>query len=276
MTSVPEKSAPAATLKPGAIGFVSSMVIGLASTSPAYSLAAVIGPIVALVGIYAPGALLASFVPMLLIASAFYYLNRVDSDCGTTFSWVTRAIGPWFGWIAGWAIGMTGVLVVGSLADVGVKYFLLAIGADDLADNVIAVRAMTVALILLMTAICVIGTELSAHMQDVLIIAQVLALLAFAGIALFRALSGDSSLDGTTPEFSWLNPFGAGGAALTSALLLGVFAYWGWESAVNLNEETEGSSSTPGKAAIVSTVVLLATYVSVAVAVLSLIHISEP
>jgi amino acid transporter len=269
MTSVPEKSAPAATLKPGAIGFVSSMVIGLASTSPAYSLAAVIGPIVALVGIYAPGALLASFVPMLLIASAFYYLNRVDSDCGTTFSWVTRAMGPWFGWIAGWAIGMTGVLVVGSLADVGVKYFLLAIGADDLADNVIAVRAMTVALILLMTAICVIGTELSAHVQDVLIIAQVLALLAFAGIALFRALSGDSSLDGTTPEFSWLNPFGAGGAALTSALLLGVFAYWGWESAVNLNEETEGSSSTPGKAAIVSTVVLLATYVSVAVAVVA-------
>ena len=269
MTSVPEKSAPAATLKPGAIGFVSSMVIGLASTSPAYSLAAVIGPIVALVGVYAPGALLASFVPMLLIASAFYYLNRVDSDCGTTFSWVTRAMGPWFGWIAGWAIGMTGVLVVGSLADVGVKYFLLAIGADDLADNVIAVRAMTVALILVMTAICVIGTELSAHVQDVLIIAQVLALLAFAGIALFRALSGDSSLEGTTPEFSWLNPFGAGGAALTSALLLGVFAYWGWESAVNLNEETEGSSSTPGKAAIVSTVVLLATYVSVAVAVVA-------
>jgi amino acid transporter len=46
-----------------------------------------------------------------------------------------------------------------------------------------------------------------------------------------------------------------------------VFAYWGWESAVNLNEETEGSSSTPGRAAIVSTFVLLVTYVSVAVAV---------
>jgi len=59
---------PEATLKPGAIGFISSMVIGLASTSPAYSLAAIIGPMVALVGIFAPGALLASFVPM----SAFY------------------------------------------------------------------------------------------------------------------------------------------------------------------------------------------------------------
>ena len=66
---------------------------------------------------------------MLLIASAFYYLNRVDSDCGTTFSWVTRAMGPWFGWLGGWAIGMTGVLVVGSLANVGVTYLLLAFGA---------------------------------------------------------------------------------------------------------------------------------------------------
>ena len=108
-----------ATLKAGAIGFVDALVIGLAATSPAYSLAAVIGPIVALVGVYAPGVLVASFVPMLLIASAFLYLNRVDQDCGTTFSWVTRAMGPWFGWIGGWAITMTGVLVIGSLADVG-------------------------------------------------------------------------------------------------------------------------------------------------------------
>src|SRR6476661_6843397 len=259
----------AATLKPGAIGFVSSMVIGLASTSPAYSLAAIIGPMVALVGVFAPGALLASFVPMLLIASAFYYLNRVDSDCGTTFSWVTRAMGPWFGWLGGWAIGMTGVLVVGSLANVGVTYGLLAVGADDLAENDWAVKGLTVALIIVMTAICVIGTELSAHFQDVLIIAQVLALIAFAGTAMYRAYAGTSELGSITPEISWLNPFGAGGAALTGALLLGVFAYWGWESAVNLNEETEGASSTPGRAAIASTVVLLVTYVAVAVSVVA-------
>src|SRR3954451_14822037 len=109
--------APEAELKHGAISFLDALVIGLASTSPAYSLAAIIGPIVALVGVHAPGVLLASFVPMLMIASAFYYLNKADQDCGTTFSWVTRAMGPWVGWIGGWAIAMTGVLVTGSLAD---------------------------------------------------------------------------------------------------------------------------------------------------------------
>ena len=72
---------------------------------------------------------------MALIATAFLYLNRVDQDCGTTFSWVTRAMGPWFGWIGGWAITMTGVLVVGSLADVGVSFTLRTFGADSAADN---------------------------------------------------------------------------------------------------------------------------------------------
>ena len=85
------------TLRPDAIGFGGALVVGLASTSPAYSLAAVIGPIVALVGVHAPGVLLASFVPMLLIAAAFAALDRADPDCGTTFSWVTRAMGPWAG-----------------------------------------------------------------------------------------------------------------------------------------------------------------------------------
>ena len=48
-----------------------------------------------------------------------------------------------------------------------------------------------------------------------------------------------------------------------SGLLLGVFAYWGWESAVNLTEETRDGNSTPGRAAVWSTFVLLVTYVAV-------------
>ncbi|RYP81692.1 APC family permease [Nocardioides guangzhouensis] len=256
-------------LKAGAIGFWSALVIGLAATSPAYSLAAVIAPIVLLVGVYAPGVLLASFVPMLLIASAFYYLNSVDQDCGTTFSWVTRAMGPWFGWLGGWAITMTGVLVIGSLADVGVRFGLLTIGADSLAENTWAVRLLAVLLILVMTAICVFGTEPSAHLQDALIVLQVLALVVFAVAALVKVANDTSTLDSISPELSWLNPFGEGGAALTSGLLLGVFAYWGWESSVNLTEETEDSASAPGKAAVLSTVILLGTYVSVAFAVVA-------
>jgi amino acid transporter len=260
---------PEATLRPDAVGFGDALVIGLASTSPAYSLAAVLGPVVALVGVHAPGVLLASFVPMLLIAGAFAALNRADPDCGTTFSWVTRALGPWAGWIGGWAITMTGVLVLGSLAEVGVRFGLLAAGLDAWAESPLVVPALTVALILVMAAICVRGTEVSARLQNGLIVAQTVALAVFAVVALTRGIGGDSPFGELTPAWDWLDPFGAGGAALTGGLLLGVFAYWGWESAVNLTEETTDPRRAPGLAAVLSTVVLLLTYLAVATAVVS-------
>jgi amino acid transporter len=257
-------------LKAGAIGFLDAVVIGLASTAPAYSLAAVIGTTAVLVGVQAPAALLASFIPMFFIATAFYYMNKADPDAGTTFSWVTRALGPWPGWIGGWAVCTTGILVVGSLADVGARYTYLLFGADGAAGSKVAVTVLAVTYIVVLTAICVIGTELSARVQNVMILAQVGALLLFAIVALAKVWSGDATPDSIDPSLSWLSPFEIDSrATLVSALLIGVFIYWGWESAVNLTEETEDSRSAPGLAALISTLILLVTYVSVAAAVVA-------
>jgi amino acid transporter len=48
-----------------------------------------------------------------------------------------------------------------------------------------------------------------------------------------------------------------------------VFICWGWESAVNLSEESEDSSRAPGLAGIASTVILVFTYVAVTVALVA-------
>ena len=79
-------------LKTGALGFVSSVVIGVASTAPGYSLAASLGVVAAAVAFQTPAALLVAFVPMFLIAGSYYSMNRVDPDCGTTFTWVTKGL----------------------------------------------------------------------------------------------------------------------------------------------------------------------------------------
>jgi hypothetical protein len=78
-------------LKGGALGLVSSVVVGMASTAPAYSLAATLGLIVAsggslLAGEKAPAIVLLSFIPMYLIAVAYQELNKAEPDCGTTFT----------------------------------------------------------------------------------------------------------------------------------------------------------------------------------------------
>ena len=60
-------------------------------------LAASLGIVVAAVRLYAPAVLWVTFIPMLFIAVGFYYMNKADPDCGTTFSWTTKAFGPWAG-----------------------------------------------------------------------------------------------------------------------------------------------------------------------------------
>src|SRR5262245_40620203 len=105
-------------LKRNALGFVSSCVIGVASTAPGYSLAATLGFLALAVGVFTPAVLWVSFIPMLLIAVAYYYMNRADPDCGTTFSWVTRALGPYLGWFGGWAIVVADIIVMANLAQI--------------------------------------------------------------------------------------------------------------------------------------------------------------
>src|SRR5205085_3404565 len=106
---VPDKG-----LKRNAIGYLSNVVIGVASTAPAYSLAATLGFVVAVggVGVHAPAVLVVSFVPILFVAAGYRYLNKADPDCGTSFSWVTRAMGPYAGWMAGWAIVAADIIVM--------------------------------------------------------------------------------------------------------------------------------------------------------------------
>ena len=258
-------------LKPDAIGFWDGLAIGLDSTAPAYSLAAVLGSVVAIAGTQAPAILLISFVPIFLIASAFYYMNRADQDCGTTFSWVTRAMGPTLGWLGGWAVFVTGVLVIGSLADVAALYTFELFGLDGLAESRVAVVIFAVVIILVMTLLCVIGTELSAKVQRVLVLAQVAMLLIFVVAAGVRLATGTAPEGSITPSLSWLSPVGLDSTSLISGVLLSVFIYWGWESAVNLTEESTNSATSPGKAALVSTVVLLVTYVGVAIAMVAVV-----
>jgi amino acid transporter len=82
-------------LKKNAIGYISNVVIGVASTAPGYSIAATLGFLVAIqgVGLQAPAVMLVAFIPMFCIAYAYRYMNRADPDCGTSFTWVTRAMG---------------------------------------------------------------------------------------------------------------------------------------------------------------------------------------
>jgi amino acid transporter len=254
-------------LKSDALGFVSSVVIGVASTAPGYSLAASLGLVVAAVGLASPAIMWLAFVPMLLVATSYYYLNRVDPDCGTTFSWAAKAFGPWVGWIGGWGIIVADIIVMANLADIAGRYTFLLVGADGAADNRYWVMLVGVLWIAIMTWICYVGIEVSAKTQWFLLAAEIATLAIFAVIALWKVYAGDAPDTSVRPSLDWLNPFAIDSTtALSAGLLVAIFIYWGWDSLVAVNEETEDKERTPGIAAIASTIILVAIYVIVSVA----------
>ena len=253
-------------LKKNAIGFASSVVIGVASTAPGYSLAATLGFIAAAVALQSPAVLLISFIPMFLVAGGYYYMNRADPDCGTSFTWVTKAMGPQLGWIAGWTIVVADIIVMANLAQIAGLYTYLLVGWDSAASSTAAVTVAGVIWIALMTTIVLIGIELSARTQIGLLTAEIVTLAVFAVVALVKVYSGDALAGSIDPSFSWLNPFALSTGEITAGMLLAVFIYWGWDTAAAVNEETEDSGRAPGLATVTSTLILLGVYVIVAVA----------
>lgn len=256
-------------LKPGALGLTSTVVMGVASTAPAYSLAATLGFIVAAVGTGSPIVALLAFVPILLTSIGYSELNKADPDCGTTFTWATRAFGPRTGWAGGWAIVAADVMVMASLAQVAGQYLFLLFGANGIgADPTNGWVLLTGVLwIAAMTYICYRGIEVSARFQRVLLAVEVVMLLVFSVTALARVGTGHHPAGSLTPTWSWFNPFSVSSfSVFVSGLTLMLFIYWGWDTAVSVNEETKDKDKTPGRAAILSTVILLVTYVLVILA----------
>lgn len=126
--------------------------------------------------------------------------------------------------------------------------------------------AVGVAWIVIMTAIVVIGIELSARTQVGLLAAEIVTLALFAIVALVKVYNGDAGPNAIDPSLSWLNPFSLSPSEISAGMLLAVFIYWGWDTTATVNEETEDPGEAPGKATVISTLILLGIYVVVAVA----------
>ncbi|HEY6425835.1 MAG TPA: APC family permease [Acidimicrobiales bacterium] len=254
-------------LKSGALGLISSTVVGVASTAPAYSLAATLGFVVIYInGLQAPIITVLAFVPMLLISYGYKEMNYADPDCGTTFTWGARAFGPKTGWLGGWGIVAADILVMASLAQVAGQYVFLLFNTGSIGNTPSSgwVLLVGVAWIVVMTAICYVGIEVSANFQKALLGIEITMLLILSITALVKVGNGTAPPGHLTPSASWFNPFDHFSATgFMAGFTLMLFIYWGWDTAVSVNEETKDSHRIPGRAAVLSTVILLLTYVLV-------------
>ncbi|PHV68814.1 APC family permease [Williamsia muralis] len=256
-------------LRAGSLGLVGNVVIGLSAVAPAYSLAATLGFVVAAVHEKAPAMFVLAFIPMLLIAFAYRELGQDTPDCGTTFTWGTKAFGPFVGWIGGWGLAVSAIIVLANVAEVAGVYLLRFLHLDSWAENIWIKVLLGSALIVMMTWVSIRGIVISERMQNVLIAVQFGVLITASVIALVKVGLDKAGPQAINPELSWLWPSGLSSSAIAEAVILCIFIYWGWDACLAVGEETKDSAKTPGRAAVLTTVILVCTYVLVAYAIQS-------
>jgi amino acid transporter len=264
-------------LRSGTISLAGNVVIAVSAVAPAYSLAATLAAVVAVAGAKTPALLIIGFVPMMLIAFAFRELANETPDCGSTFTWVTRAFGPWVGWLAGWALVIASMVAIGNSAQLAAMYLLDALHLNKLQlggfhfDNVsqslpIQITVGGVAVVVLI-ALCLRGIDATERTQAGLLALQLAMLLLVSAVALVKVYTHHAGSQAVMPQWGWLSPTGLSASAIANGSILCVFLYWGWDTGLSLSEETKSPRKNPGKAAVLATIVILGTYVLVSFAI---------
>jgi amino acid transporter len=264
-------------LRSGTIGLAGNIVIAVSGVAPAYSLAATLAGVVAVAGTKTPAMFIVGFVPMLLIAFAFRELANETPDCGSTFTWVTRAFGPWVGWLAGWALVIASMVTIGNSAQLAATYLLEALHLNKLqlgglhVDNIAQSLPIQITLggvaVVVLIMLCLWGIDATERTQAVLLALQFAMLFLVSGVALVKVYTHHAGSQAVIPQWAWLSPTGLSASAIASGSILCVFLYWGWDTGLSLLEETKSPRKNPGKAAVLATVLILGTYVLVSIAI---------
>jgi amino acid transporter len=254
-------------LRPAAVGLVGSVVIAASSVAPAYSLAAALAGMVAVVGAKTPALFVIGFIPMMLTAFAFRELASETPDCGATFTWATRAFGPWVGWLAGWAALIAAVVAVGNGAQIAAIYLLEALHLHRAANSPTAQIAIGGLAVVALVLLCVRGIDVTVRTQGVLLAVQFAMLALVSVVALAKVFGHHAGPQAVQPQWSWLAPTGLSASAIAHGTILCVFAYWGWDACLSVAEETKDPHKNPGRAAVLATLLVLGTYVLVSYAI---------
>ncbi|MBT1093024.1 APC family permease [Streptomyces chartreusis] len=232
-------------LQANVLGTFDTVVMAVAGSAPAYSIAATTAVLVGAVGLASPAALLYCAIPMLGIALAFSRLGRIDVNAGASYSWVGRTLHPFLGFISGWAlvISTTIFMVAGSLP---AGSMTLALFDEELAENTALSTLVGACWFLIMLLVVLGGARLTVRAQIVMSGVELVILALFALLAVFHTDSAHVF------DWSWLG-FGHfdGVAGFASGALIAAFYYWGWDVTSNLSEETRNSRRTTGLAGLI-------------------------
>ena len=252
------------------LGIWESIIMGVAGTAPAYSLAAATATLVAAVGILSPGSTLYCGFFMFGITLAFMHLNKVTANAGASYAWVSKVFGKTLGFFSGWALLVaTAVFMVSGTIPAATATLLLI--APEHASNPAWVTFVAALWLTGVSAIVFKGIKHASIVQVIMTTIEVAILLAIA----IGSIVAFASHPMHPFSITWLSLTAFTPNSFATGALTAVFLYWGWDVTMNLNEETKGAESTPGWGAFWSMPIVMLLFILFSIATLFALTDSE-
>lgn len=248
-----------ARLKEDSLGIGESIVMGVAGTAPAFSMAATTATLIAAVGTSAPASLLYCGLIMFGVTFSYMHLNRINPNAGASYAWVGSIFNPVLGFFAGWALLVaSAVFMVSGTIPAATATILLF--KPELASNPSVVTLVAAGWLLAVSAIVVMGIKPTSYSQVVMTGIEVVVLVLIVSVAAIKFCATPVHLF----SLKWFSVAEFTPQMFSTGALTALFFFWGWDVTVNLNEETRDSSHAPGRGALWAMVIVLLLFLSFA------------
>ncbi|MBU3639711.1 APC family permease [Polynucleobacter sp. AP-RePozz3-80-G7] len=231
-------------LAKNSLGVFESIIMGIAGTAPAFSVAVTSAAIVASVGVLSVGSILYCGLIMFGITLAFIHLSKIQPNAGAAYAWVGHVFGPAWGFFAGWGLLIASIFFMVSATIPAASSTLLLI-APDQAENTQLISAIAAVWLTVVSLIVGRGIKHSSFMQ--------IALTLFESVILFVLIAGGLmsywSNPAHPPSFVWISPLSFSPQLFATGALTAIFFFWGWDVTMNLSEESKGGQKNTDGAA---------------------------
>lgn len=201
----------------------------------------------ALIGSYSLLAFLLCAVIIGFIVLCYAEVSSRFSETGGPYLYAREAFGPIVGFEVGWLYWIVRVATFAANCNLFVTYLGYFDGRLNSTGGRIAIVSLVVAVL---TAVNLIGVKQSALMTNVFTAGKLIPLIVFAAVGLFFVDAGNFSFD-AVPEYG----------AFSSAVLLLIYAFVGFEVAVVLGGETRDPQRSMPFALLIAVLVVATLYI---------------
>lgn len=250
-------------LHKNALGLINSIVMGIAGTAPSFSISATMAALIGVSGVMAPATLLYCGLTMMGIVMAYVFLNKLEANAGAAYAWVTMVFNGTLGFLAGWTLMVSSSLFMISATLPAARATLLLV-APQYAEEGWILALLAITWLVIVTSIVLRGIVLSGLLQLIMTTTEVIVIFVIVVTTFYRYGLSGVHLIGINhfllTSFTW--------SSFISGALIALFLFWGWDVAVNLNEETTDKQKSPGLGAAFSMSVNVLVFVSFAIVAL--------